>query len=85
MSSTRASWLIVSQPQKLDEKQHKYVEQIRKGHPDLEMAYQLGQGFVMMLAERRGVDLDTWLIQAEHSSLPEFKKWRMGFASITQQ
>jgi transposase len=78
MSSTRASWLIVSQPEKLDEKQRKYVEQIRQGHRDLEMAYQLGQGFVMMLAERRGTDLGAWLIQAEQSGLPEFKKMAKG-------
>ena len=78
MSSTRASWLIVSQEDVLDEKQRKYVEQIRRGHPDLEMAYQLGQGFVMMLAERRGGDLDSWLTQAEHSGLPEFRKMAKG-------
>jgi len=78
MSPTRASWLIVSQKDKLDEQQRKYVEQIRQGHPDLEIAYQLGQGFVMMLAERRGEDLDTWLTQAEHSGLPEFKKMAKG-------
>jgi len=78
MSGTRASWLCVSQPEKLDEKQRKSVEQIRSAHPDLETAYQLGQGFVMMLAERRGRDLDTWLTQAEHSGLPEFKKMAKG-------
>jgi transposase len=32
----------------------------------------------MMLAERRGADLDAWLIQAEHSGLPEFKKMSKG-------
>jgi transposase len=78
MSSTRASWLFISKLEKLDEKQRKDVEQIRQGHPDLEMAYQLGQGFVMMLAERRGTDLDAWLTQAEHSGLPEFKKMAKG-------
>jgi transposase len=78
MSSTRASWLFISKLEKLDEKQRKDVEQIRQGHPDLEMAYQLGQGFVMMLAERRGTDLDAWLTQAEQSGLPEFKKMAKG-------
>ncbi len=53
------AFLIVSQKDRLDEPQRKYVEQIRQGHPDLEMAYQLGQGFVMMLAERRGGD---WIL-----------------------
>ncbi len=72
------AFLIVSLKDRLDEQQRKYVEQIRKAHPDLEMAYQLGQGFVMMLAERRGEDLDTWLTQAEHSGFPEFKKMAKG-------
>jgi len=78
LSSTRASWLFVSQANKLDEKQRKYAEQIRQSHLDLETAYQLGQGLVMMLAEHRGADLDTWLTQAEHSSLPEFHKMAKG-------
>jgi transposase len=78
MSSTRASWLFISQPEKLDEKQQKHIEQIRKGHLDLEAAYHLSQGFVMMLAERREADLDTWLTQAEKSGFPEFKKLAKG-------
>ncbi|GAC1642252.1 MAG: hypothetical protein NVS4B9_34490 [Ktedonobacteraceae bacterium] len=78
MSATRASWLFVSQAGKLDAKQQQHVEQIRAAHPDLERAYQLSQEFVMMLAERREADLDTWLTQAEHSGLPEFKKMAKG-------
>lgn len=78
MSSTRASWLLVSQLEKLDEKQRQDVEHIRQGHSDLETAYQLAQEFVMMLAEQRGMDLDAWLIQAEQSKLPEFKKMAKG-------
>ena len=78
MSSTRASFLLVRKPEKLDEKQRKYIEQIREAHPDLEMAYQLSQEFVMMLAEQRGEDLDAWLIQAKRSNLPEFKKMANG-------
>jgi len=78
MSATRASWLFVSQAGKLDVKQQQQVGQIRAGHPDLEKAYQLSQEFVMMLAERREADLDTWLTRAEHSGLPEFKKMAHG-------
>jgi transposase len=78
ISSTRASWLFVSQPEKLDEKQRKHVEHIRKSHLDLETAYQLSQGFVMMLAERREADLDPWLAQAEKSGFPKFKKLANG-------
>jgi transposase len=78
MSATRASWLFVSQAGKLDEQQKRHVGQIRAAHPDLERAYQLSQEFVMMLSERREADLDTWLTQAEHSGLPEFKKMAHG-------
>lgn len=78
LSATRASWLFVSQAGKLTEKQKQHIGQIRAGHPDLERAYQLGQDFVMMLAERREADLDTWLTQAAHSGLPEFKKMANG-------
>jgi transposase len=42
------------------------------------MAYQLGQEFVMLLAERRDTELDSWLAQAEHSGLPECKKMAKG-------
>jgi transposase len=78
LSATRASWLFVSQAGKLDEQQQQHVRQIRAAHPDLERAYQLSQEFVMMLSERREADLDTWLTQAEHSGLPEFKKMANG-------
>jgi transposase len=78
MSPTRASWLLVRRSEKLDEQQRKYVEQIRQSHPDLEMAYQLGQQFVMMLAEHRAEDLEAWLVQAEESTLPEFRKMAKG-------
>jgi Transposase/zinc-finger of transposase IS204/IS1001/IS1096/IS1165 len=40
LSPTRASWLYVSKPAKLDEKQRRQVDQIREGHADLEVAYQ---------------------------------------------
>jgi transposase len=78
MSPSRASWLCVSQPTKLDEKQRHQVEDIRKGHPDLEVAYHLSQAFVLMLSERRDKDLDEWLVQAEHSSIAELKSFAQG-------
>ncbi len=46
--------------------------------PHLERAYQLSQEFVMMLAEHREADLDSWLTQANQSGLPEFKKMANG-------
>ena len=78
MSPTRASWLLVSRSEHLDEKQREQVEHIRRGHGDLDCAYVLSQGFVTMLAERREQDLDQWLDHAEQSGIPEFRSFASG-------
>lgn len=78
MLPTRASWLCVCQPDKLDEQQRKLVEQVRAAHPDLETAYTLSQAFVSMLSERRAQDLDTWLLQAKQSHIRELKSFAQG-------
>ena len=71
LSPTRASWLCVSKPEKLNKQQRQQVELIRKGDRDLDCTYQLSQSFVLMLSQRRGQDLDAWLVQAQHSSIAE--------------
>lgn len=78
MSPTRASWLCVSPPDKLDEQQRKLVEQLRSAYPDLETAYQLSQAFVSMLAERRAQNLDDWLLQTKQSGICELKSFSQG-------
>jgi transposase len=78
MSPTRASWLCVCQPAKLDEKQRKLVEQLRAAHRDLDLAYHLSQAFVTMLAEHRDQDLDDWLLQAKQSGIRELKSFAQG-------
>src|SRR5437879_5391982 len=61
LSPARASWLYVSQAVKLDERQRQQVAQIRTAHGDLDLAYDLTQAFISMLAEHRDTDLDKWL------------------------
>ncbi len=78
LSPARASWLYVSQAVKLDEKQRQQVTQIRTAHGDLDIAYDLTQAFVSMLAEHRDTDLDRWLAQAEHSGIRELKSFACG-------
>lgn len=78
MSPARASWLCVCQPDRLDEKQRQYVEQIRAAHRDLDITYQLSQAFVLMLAEHRAQDLDDWLLQAKQSGIRELKSFAHG-------
>ena len=57
---------------------HSTLDRFEPDAPPLERAYHLSQEFVMMLSERREVDLDAWLTQAERSGLPEFKKMAHG-------
>ncbi len=78
MTPTRASWLCVSQPKKLDEKQLRQVELIRAGHTDLDTAYQISQAFVSMVAEHRDKDLEEWLVQAGRSGIAELKSFAQG-------
>jgi transposase len=78
LSPTRASWLCVCQPDKLDEKQRQHVEQLQAAHQDLDTAYQLSQAFVSMLAEHRDQDLDGWLSQAKQSGIAELKSFAQG-------
>ncbi len=78
MSPARASWLFVSPSAKLDEKQRQHVAQIRAAHSDLDIAYDLTQTFVSMLADHRDTDLDQWLAQAEHSGIRELKSFAHG-------
>lgn len=78
MSPTRASWLCVCQPDRLDRQHWQLVEQLRAAHPDLETAYQLSQVFVAILAEHRAQDLDDWLLQAKRSGVRELKSFAQG-------
>lgn len=78
MSPSRASWLCVCEPCKLDEKQCQQIEEIQAADPDLESAYHLSQAFILMLKERRDEDLDQWLTQAKGSSIAELKSFAQG-------
>jgi len=78
LSPARAAWLYVSQAVRLDEKQRQQVAQIRAAHGDLDIAYDLTQAFVSMLAEHRDTELDSWLAQAERSGIRELKSFANG-------
>jgi transposase len=78
LSPARASWLYISQSNKLDEKQRGQVAQICAAHRDLDSAYQLTQTFISMLTEHRDTDLDGWLARAEQSGIRELKSFANG-------
>jgi transposase len=78
LSPAPASWLYVSQAVKLDEKQREQIAHIRAAHADLDLAYDLAQAFVSMLADHRDTDLENWLAQAEQSGIRELKSFAAG-------
>jgi transposase len=69
LSAKQESWM---------RSKHSTSNRFEQDTPPLEKAYHLSQEFVLMLAERREADLDTWLTQAERSGLPEFTKMAKG-------
>lgn len=77
-SAQRATWLFVCQPEKLDEMQQKELALIRQASPSAETAYGLAQGFMQMIREHTGRQLDTWLSEVEASHLPELESFARG-------
>jgi len=77
-SAQRATWLFVCQPADLDETQQQELAAIRQASPSAEAAYRLAQGFMQMIRERSGHQLDAWLSEAQSSCLPEFKSIARG-------
>jgi len=75
MSPVRASWLLFLPTERLTDRQREQRERLCGCHPDVEAAYVLVSAFVVMLAERRVEDLESWLRQATHSQLPELKRF----------
>lgn len=77
-SAQRATWLFVCQPEKLDQIQREELMLIRQASPSAETAYGLAQGFMQMIREHTGQQLDTWLSSVEASHLPELKSFARG-------
>jgi transposase len=77
-SAQRATWLFVSQPEKLDERQQAELALIRQASPSAETAYGLAQAFMQMMREHTGQQLETWLNSVEASHLPELESLAKG-------
>jgi len=77
-SAQRATWLFVCQPDELDRTQQNELALIRQVSPSAETAYRLAQGFMQMIREHTGEQLDTWLSSAEASQVPELKSFAKG-------
>lgn len=84
-SAEPATWLLVCQPEKLDERQQEELALIRQASPSAQAAYRLAQAFMHMVREQAGQQLDTWLSEVTASQLPELESLAKGIRTATKR
>jgi len=78
LSPKSVSWLLVSSMEKLTEEQQTALKRVCQAAPEFQTAYELVQGFVHMVCERKAELFSDWLDHAELSGLKEFKGFVQG-------
>jgi transposase len=77
-SSTAAISLFMRRPDKLEDIEQEHLAAFRRAAPSLDTTYQLVQDFLVMMRQREGERLDTWLTQVHESQLPELESFAHG-------
>lgn len=78
-SAKQAVWLLIRQPEELDEHQQHELTRLCRASFDIEKAYQLAQRFRSMLRHLQGEQLlDGWLQDASRSGIPEVQQFAAG-------
>ena len=78
-SAKQAVWLLIRQPEELDERQWQALLFLCQVSPEIEKAYQLAQGFCSRLRQRQGEEhLEGWLQEARQTALPELQHFAAG-------
>jgi len=72
-----AFWLTKPAAQRQAEEQQ-WVQVVTNEHPEIAMAEQLAQEFRGLFRDRKGGDLDAWLVTAQVSGIPEFEGFAAG-------
>ncbi|MGW6413360.1 ISL3 family transposase, partial [Streptomyces vinaceus] len=65
----KATWLMTAHPDKIDESSALKLKQLLARCPELDAVADCVRAFARMMTERRGTDLDAWLIRAEDTGL----------------
>lgn len=78
LSSRAASFLLIKQPDVLNEKQRNHVQQLAQASDDLQLAYELTQQFVTMIRQRQVAPLDGWLTRVKAHAPREIKSFAAG-------
>jgi transposase len=78
-SAKQAVWLLIRQPEELDQHQQQALTRLCQASLDIEKAYQLAQRFRSMLRHLQGEQLlDSWLQDASRRGVPEVQQFAAG-------
>ncbi|WP_409197231.1 transposase [Chroococcidiopsis cubana] len=78
LTARRASYSIVKRRENRKSEDTKLLEQIVAEHPDLALAVELADEFLLLLPQQRADGFDKWLMQAMQSSLKPFEQFAQG-------
>ncbi len=70
-------WLLVRTPEQLTPDQVRYREILCGLSPEIAVAYDLAQRFVAMFKQRQVEELDTWLQDAQHATVPALRHFAL--------
>ena len=76
-SPRHLTWLLLRQPERLNEQDQMMLAFIREVHA-LDMTYHLAQQFFTMVKERLVDQLDLWLQDSLHSGIPDLQTFAEG-------
>ena len=74
--SARYPWLCPEAQRSPDAQT--YVDHLTQVDSSIAQAYQLSQGFLTLVRERRGADLEAWMAEAMHSGIAELARFARG-------
>jgi transposase len=77
-TARQVALLCVLPPERLDETERTYLEQLRTKHDHIEIACRLSLAFADLLRERRGTELDAWIEQVTASGIHELERFAAG-------
>lgn len=78
LSRKRMTWLLVKDPDELDEEEREELATLRQGSTTAQHVYPLAQAFRQMVRLRQGEKLDAWLEEVNASALPEVQRFAAG-------
>lgn len=77
-SPRRVAGLCVYRPEDLTDTHQTCLTRLCQADGTVHTAYTLAQEFTTMLRERRGEQLDAWIVAAEASGIPELRRFAAG-------